>query len=86
MFLNSPLALPYYVVGEVPIRVRSPEGGLHEGNSLSVFPTDGEHMSEYGNLHVSSYIKKKSLLFLSSIFSFLFFKNFPDLSLSSLCF
>ncbi len=40
------------VVGEVPIRVGSPEGGSHEGGSQKVFPTDGWRTHKYGNLHV----------------------------------
>ncbi len=62
MFLNSPLAVPYYVVGEVPIRVGSPERGSHEGNSLNVFPTDGEHMSMRTSMYVV-FLRKKNLFF-----------------------
>ncbi len=60
-----------YVVGEVPIRVGSPEVGSHEGASPRVLWTDGEHM-KYGNLH----IRQRSLLLISCILSFLFFSIF----------
>ncbi len=62
------------VVGEVPIRV-----GSHEGGSQKVFPTDGDHTS----MGTSTNVKISSLSFLHSFL--LVFLNFPDLSLSS-CF
>jgi hypothetical protein len=34
------------------MRVGSLEGGSHEGNSLSVFPTDEEHMSMGTSMYV----------------------------------
>ncbi len=63
-----------YVVGEVPIRVGSPEGESHEGGSSRAFLTNQEHIS----MGTSTYVNISS-------FSFLVFLNFPDLSLSSLC-
>ncbi len=69
-----------FVVGEVPIRVGSPDGGSHQGGSLRAFPTDGEHTS----MGISTYLTISSLSFLHSFF--LVFLNFSDLSLASLCF
>jgi hypothetical protein len=80
-----------YVVGEVPTRVGSPEGGSHKGGNMRAFPTGGEHTST-GNLKVCF----KFLFFLNFFFSFppffpscffkfswsvpflLVFFNFPD--------
>ncbi len=69
-----------FVLGEVPIREGSPEGGSHQGGSLRAFPTNGEHMS----MGISMYLTISSFSFLHSFL--LVFLNFPDLSLSSLCF
>jgi hypothetical protein len=44
--------LPSFVVGEVPIRVGSPEAGSHKG-LLRTFPTNGEHKS----MGTSTYVK-----------------------------
>ncbi len=71
-----------FFVGEVPIQVGSPEGGLHNGGSLRVFPNNEEHMMSMG----TSTYDKKSLLFLSSILSFLFFLTFLICPLFSSCF
>jgi len=43
----------------VPMQVGSPEGGLHEGGSPRVFPTNGEHMS----MGTSAYMEISSFSF-----------------------
>jgi hypothetical protein len=59
-----------FVVGEVPIRVGSPDGGSHQGGSLRAFPTDGEHTS----MGISTYLTNLFFFFppffLSCFFEF----------------
>ncbi len=77
--------MPCYAVGEVPIRVDSPQGGSHEGEGVP----DWWRTHEYGNLHVH----KNLFFFFPQFFPFCFLKknsqsvpflimflNFPDSS------
>ncbi len=83
-----------FVVGEVPIGVGSSEGGSHEGDSLREFATNGEYMSigtsegdslrEFATNGEHMSIGTSVYATISFFLSFLFFLNFPDLSLSSL--